>query len=932
MKKITFKSLLFGFALSISAFSYAQNYSQSKMQSQNQTSVSQDSNDVYGVELNQFSQNFLENNGVVRCITSEKEAAYAAKSGNGNRRQQFEDWLAPLLEEYKATKAAQKASGTFVQATYNIPIIFHVIYNAEAEGTGPNLSQALINAQIDQLNLDFSNQAGALTGPWASVSADTDIQFVPAVVDPSGSPLAQPGINRVGGYATPLDFDGVIKPATIWDRTMYANIWTGELGGGLLGYAQFPDNSGLPGMPVGTGGAVNTDGVVCTYTSIGSVAMPHPLGGQFAAGRTLTHEIGHWIGVRHLWGEDGAGGCNSDDYVSDTPNQSGPNNGGCNLANNSCPDVTVPLDRDMSENFMDYSGDACMNIFTQEQVNRMIVVLQNSPGRTELPNSQTGNAGPVISFASPTVSQNEGSDCSFTDVVVDLNIGAGASNNAVVNLTATNVTATSGTDFDLMTSSVSFAAGATTSQNMTLRIYNDSFVEGDETFTVGFTVNANGGDATAGNDTLTFTVTDDDFMSTATNSVVNFFDDFEDQDISDWTTIDTDGDTYNWGDAFQVGPSTVSLISRSWIGGGVGAITPENWAISQAIDLTASTGQVDLTWKVQCAAAAWDQEKYGVYVATANTVGALEASAVNFVEVYNDPADTGTQYDRTLDLSSFAGQTVYVGFKHWDCTDQDWLSIDDVTVSSQLSQDVQTAVNTASQPQANLNASGIAYTADSVSNNVIADIEITDGFDYGCTTVNVSRAGVSGQTFNGSVAPALVMDKTFTITPTTINATGASQLYFYITEAELAGWEAITSDSRNNLLIGHDNGTAVETVSATITAFGSNHRIGGVFTGGINGTFYFGNVAFLGTNDFEFDNFSMYPNPVNEALTVSFNTSSDVELNFYDIRGREVLNNTFKAQGSKFNQVVNVSSFSSGIYVIKIKSGSNTMFRKLVVN
>ena len=164
-------------------------------------------------------------------------------------------------------------------------------------------------------------------------------------------------------------------------------------------------------------------------------------------------------------------------------------------------------------------------------------------------------------------------------------------------------------------------------------------------------------------------------------------DNFDDQNVSDWTLIDADDDGLDWGDIFQVNNtagqpvSPVSLISRSWQ---QVPLAPDNWAISPAIDLTTVTGTVTLNWKVQAAAAAWNEENYSVYAAVGNTITLLEASPVTFTEVYPGDA-TGPQLTRTLDLSSLAGQTVHVAFRHHDVVDQDWLSIDDVSVTTSLS-------------------------------------------------------------------------------------------------------------------------------------------------------------------------------------------------------------------------------------------------------
>ncbi|UOE40068.1 GEVED domain-containing protein [Chryseobacterium suipulveris] len=155
--------------------------------------------------------------------------------------------------------------------------------------------------------------------------------------------------------------------------------------------------------------------------------------------------------------------------------------------------------------------------------------------------------------------------------------------------------------------------------------------------------------------------------------------------MSDWTRYDVDGDGLNWADYFTVNdnggnPVTpVSLISRSWQGS---PKTPNNWIISPAISLASASGQVFLYWKVQCAAAEWDQEHYSVYVGTSSDMASLQASPVTFSETYNDPNNAGTQYSRTLDVSSFVGQTIYVAFRHHNVTDMDFISIDDVEVKA----------------------------------------------------------------------------------------------------------------------------------------------------------------------------------------------------------------------------------------------------------
>lgn len=100
--------------------------------------------------------------------------------------------------------------------------------------------------------------------------------------------------------------------------------------------------------------------------------------------------------------------------------------------------------------------------------------------------------------------------------------------------------------------------------------------------------------------------------------------------------------------------------------------------------MSTASGDVQLTWKVQAAAADWDNENYSVYVSTSSDLADLEASPVMFTEVYDDPDNAGTQYERSLDLSSLSGETVYLAFRHHDVSDMDFISIDDVMVSGVL--------------------------------------------------------------------------------------------------------------------------------------------------------------------------------------------------------------------------------------------------------
>ncbi|WP_417856085.1 M43 family zinc metalloprotease [Xanthomarina gelatinilytica] len=330
----------------------------------------------FNQELTNANQRSFQETGFIRCETVEYEAYLQNKFPKRATTEKFENWIAPKTQLIKQ----QIQSGTFRGGVNVIPVIFHVITDGSG---GDNLSAAAIQAQLDQLNIDYANLAGSSYGS----AADSQIQFCLAQVDENGVQLNEPGINRVtaygGGPFSTTTIQSNIKAATQWDPEQYMNIWTANISGGILGYAQFPDPSGtgLDGLDpgdVGPVGAANTDGVVVAANSVGSVANPNPLGAPYNMGRTLTHEVGHWLGLRHIWGDTSA--CTNDDYCADTPDAS-TENYGCPTIDH-CP--SDGLGNDMVENYMDYTDDSCMDTFTADQVTRILAVMTNSPRRANL--------------------------------------------------------------------------------------------------------------------------------------------------------------------------------------------------------------------------------------------------------------------------------------------------------------------------------------------------------------------------------------------------------------------------------------------------------------------------------------------------------------------------------------------------------------------
>lgn len=248
------------------------------------------------------------------------------------------------------------------QSTIKIPVVVHIMHApGEVIGTQSNLSQAQILSQIAVLNEDFRKMAGSRGFNTDLVGADSEIEFCLATRDPSGNPTN--GINRVSYVNSNnhnFSFDQSMKALSIWPTNRYLNIWVVKNMNGILGYAYLPEDMATDPQ------RAQIDGVVIGCRFFGSrdkqlAGQSFNLDNTFGLGRTTTHEVGHYLNLLHTWGD---GGCEADDEVFDTPNCSG-QYFGCGTPPVQCGNTR------MIANYMDYSDDVCMNIYTNGQKTRM---------------------------------------------------------------------------------------------------------------------------------------------------------------------------------------------------------------------------------------------------------------------------------------------------------------------------------------------------------------------------------------------------------------------------------------------------------------------------------------------------------------------------------------------------------------------------------
>lgn len=264
-------------------------------------------------------------------------------------------------------------NSTYARDTVNneiltVPVVIHVLYNHASE----NISQAQILSQLKALNEDFRRMnADAFNTPTAfrNEAADSRIMFCLAQLDPRGRTTT--GIIRKQTSKTSFALNDGMKFSSVggddaWDSKKYLNIWICNLQGTALGYSTIP------------GSSPDKDGVVIRYNAFGTQGTLRP---TYNKGRTATHEIGHWLGLKHIWGEQTCG----DDGIDDTPQQESYNSQCINFPSVSAcsPDNSG----DMFMNYMDYTPDACMNIFTHGQKRKMRSMFSINGPRNSFMNS-----------------------------------------------------------------------------------------------------------------------------------------------------------------------------------------------------------------------------------------------------------------------------------------------------------------------------------------------------------------------------------------------------------------------------------------------------------------------------------------------------------------------------------------------------------------
>lgn len=394
---------------------------------------------------------------VVRCLSHEMQLHQAAQHPGYAKAVQktFDE-----AKTFAQNNEIAKAGGNEI---LRIPVVVHIVFNTSIQ----NVPDEAVFEQIEILNRDYRRQNSDTTltrDEFLPVAGDAGIEFYLAELDPDGNPttgitrtqtsvanfsplsgidifeiinqILACGINpldlltgapltpeqevclnavlaSLGGFDAMKFADQGGKDA--WPTDRYLNIWVCNMDDGsgvgtVLGFAYPPASA--PNWPPGSAGTLQTDGVAVHYPVFGGTANP-ALSAALAAvvgeGRTCVHEVGHYLGLRHIWGD---GDCTQDDGIADTPFSDSASQQECNYSKNSCVDSPVNFP-DMIENYMDYSDEDCMNIFTLQQIGIMRAMLLGP--RSGLLEGQQISA-PVCDFIASSTSVSVNEPVQFTDL------------------------------------------------------------------------------------------------------------------------------------------------------------------------------------------------------------------------------------------------------------------------------------------------------------------------------------------------------------------------------------------------------------------------------------------------------------------------------------------------------------------------------------
>ena len=766
----------------------------------------------------QNSSNFADN-----TTSNENKCGFAQIMQRAKQRGYDESAYETELKKLIQNKIA-KGTSSFT-GLVTIPVIFHLVHRtADAvSNVSPNLSAAKIQAQVDQLNLDYANLSGSTYG----VAADIQIRFCLAMVDTIGKILAEPGIDRIDGQANGWNntnnmrqaalisfFEGTIKPSTIWDPNSYFNVWSAPMNNSsLLGYASFPGLSTLSGLD---NSETDADaGVVINWESIGSVANPG-VSAPYGFGRTLTHESGHFFGLRHINGDAACG----NDFCNDTPTQ--------DVLTSGCPapgalNNCTPSAPKMFENYMDYSNDVCLNTFTSNQALRCQTVMDNSPRRTSLSLSKAclARAANSIGFSSTasaiplTVLETglPGACPNTKTYTVNLYVSSAATGNAIVTFTSSG-SATLNNDFTISPASVTYSNNDASVKTITVTVTDDQAAESAEIIVLGYSISGTGVVAAPERQTFTIKIIDEDAATVFVN-YSNPTQTLMSQNFNAAAAVPAGWTTQVFGDGITVPNEwVVGADGGNGTTGNAAYITentstkPNTYNIANESDaylyspLIDATGlkNLNVSFKWRCVGELdWDEGYIG-YIPEGQPVTAANVSYFN-IKFSDQTGGNPAAVSESFNLPALFDNKKFYFVFNWLNDNNTGASpaftVDDVLISGK-------AFSVATSADADTSfVQGSGQNANYYSINAAAPFEprilaTVNGLNQniGCigASLNITNPETGLSFLSTTTGLYQRSNKVINLSPAAANSTATYQAIFYFTTAELVAWGANVPD------------------------------------------------------------------------------------------------------------------------------------------
>ncbi|MFM9027251.1 MAG: fibronectin type III domain-containing protein [Bacteroidota bacterium] len=768
---------------------------------------------------------------------------------------------------YISQQSSKNSNRTNMVVT--IPVVFHVVYNTSTQ----NVSDAQLLAQLNQLNLDFAklnSDASSIPSVFSTVAANTQIQFCLAQRTPTGA--VTNGIERRQTTVTSFSTNDNMKffssgGLDAWNASQYLNIWTCNMSGGILGYAQFP------------GGSASTDGVVLQFNTVGSMLSPYSGGAPYNLGRTATHEVGHWLNLRHIWGDANCGS----DLVNDTPTHN-TSNYGCPAYPHYSTCTGTPIE--MTMNYMDYTDDACMYMFTAGQSTRMNALFASGGARAGLVSS----LGCVVPNTCGAPTGVTASNLSSSGVTISWTPSTSATSYTVQYCISgtTNCTTTTTTGSSVTLSGLT--PGTAYTYSITSSCTNGTSAAVNGTFT---TFSANCGDPTNLIATPSTTAAAATLTWIGVSGATNYTVQYKTTTSTTWTSTTTSATSFN--------------------ATGLASSATYNWQVrANCIGITGNfvAGSDFTTVAISCG------NPSGLAAGSITSTGAtLSWTAVSGASSYNvqyktSSATSWTTVTTTTTSRTLTGLTAGTTY-NWQvsavCSNgasSSYVAGPNFTTLAQACTDNYESNNTRSAaktiPQ-NTSITGLIPTSSdrdwfkftTTSPNTNIRISLSNlPFDYDISLYNSSGSTLATSQNSGTTSEQIIRN-------TTSAASYFIQVYPY-------GTSNFSSTGCYTLL-----------VSTGSTAYRLNEN----------------NNLVEVKNEIDLNDFILYPNPAQNVININYHAleNGTANIRFFDLLGKVMIDQQMLVNGGYNKLSFDLTDFNKGVYFVEIVRNNERTVKKLII-